>query len=203
MIYRACTLLITVMVWAWPVVAGVDVAAQDGAASAAAMSIEDLGLPDGASDATPVDIDNNSTVVVTAVTDEGASVFLYESGAFRQIGGADATGSVHATAINDNGIVSGWTEGDNGAASALIVGDENLVEMPGEVVSSRALVVNSEGILAGEATIDGGDSLASPVYWTSTTVERLPSAGDGNWGAVNDMNTIEQMAGWSAIDAAG
>jgi len=203
MIYRAFVLLIAVILAAWPLAAGMDVSAQDGAASAAAMSIDDLGLPVGASDATPVDIDNNGTIVVIGIDDEGESVFLYESGAFRHIGGEAATSSIHATAINDNGIISGWTERDDGAIGALIIGIENLVEMPGETASSRALAVNSEGILAGEATFDGSDPMASPVYWTSTTVERLPSAGAGSWGAVNDLNTIEQLAGWSAIDAEG
>jgi probable HAF family extracellular repeat protein len=166
------------------------------------MRIEDLGLPEGVTGVIPVDINDDRLVVVTGLTDQSASVFLYEGGAFRQIGGDDAR-SVQASAINGDGLVSGWIENDDGTTRALMVGEDNLVEMPGESASSRALSVNSEGILAGEAIINAGDAAASPVYWTDTTVEQLPSSGSGSWGAVTDSNTIGQMAGWSAIDVDG
>ncbi|CAN5848123.1 hypothetical protein BH24CHL4_BH24CHL4_06440 [soil metagenome] len=198
--YRAFLLFVAAMLFAAPFAAQL---VQDSAAQGIAMSIEDLGIPNGASDAIPVDINNDGTIVVVGIIDEGASVFLHESGAFRQIGGADATGPVHASAINDNSIISGWEVQKESATKALMVGLENLVRMPGEVVSSRALGVNSEGILVGEATIEEDDPAPSPVYWTTTSVERLPSAGEGSGGAVNDINTIEQMVGWSAIDAEG
>jgi probable HAF family extracellular repeat protein len=202
MTYRALSLLGAVMLFCSSLFVDITVSAQS-SSQGTAMSIADLGLPDGVSDAIPVDINDDGTVVVVGITEQGAAVFLYEGGAFRRIGGEVADGPVHASAVNNDGIVSGWIEREDGTTGALMVGEENLVEMPGGAVSGRALAVNSEGILAGEATIDESIAAASPVYWTDTTVEPLPSAGSGEAGAVNAINTIGHMAGWSAMDAEG
>src|SRR5688572_26633430 len=133
--YRAFALMWAVLLGGVLLVMGVS--AQSGS-QGTAMRIEDLGLPEGASDAIPVDINDDGLVVVIGITEQGAAVYLYESGAFRQIGGDAAAGSVHASAINGDGIVSGWIEGGDGATRALMVGEDNLAEMPGDALSSRA-----------------------------------------------------------------
>jgi uncharacterized membrane protein len=160
----------------------------------------DIGTPEHVSDPRPIALSDSGEVLVVAGGEGGPVTLLYREGAFLSLGGEGATAT--GEAINAGGAVAGWSELERGT-TAVLIGEDNLVEMPGEYVASRAFAINSEGTLAGEAGLEPEPALAVPVWWTESSMERLPSAGSGEAGAVLDLNTIEQMVGWSALDAEG
>ncbi|MGE3798971.1 MAG: hypothetical protein AB7G88_14160, partial [Thermomicrobiales bacterium] len=159
----------------------------------ASMQIVDIGLPEGVTEPRAAGISDNGDVVINALIDDAPAVFLYRNESFERFGGDDVPAS--AATINEAGTAVGWSLGERGPA-AVQFGEDMLVTMPGDSVESRARGVNVEGTVVGEAVIEEGGP-ALPVYWTQSTVEVLPAAGDGSAGAVLDVNTIEQMVGWS------
>ena len=167
--------------------------AQEG--TVASLGAADIGLPEGVTEPRPMALNTNGEVLVAGIDQDGAPVtMIYREGSFQRIGGEDSPAS--GAAMNEAGVAVGWSV-DGDLNSAVQFGDDNLVVMPGDYVQSRALAINVEGLIAGEAIIEDGDDFSRPVYWTESTIEVLPSAGDGQAGAVLDLNTIEQMVGWS------
>ncbi len=164
----------------------------------ASMTTTDIGLPEHASDAMPVDLNTNGDVLVNAMMDELPSTILYRSGTFERIG--SETTETAGIAMNDAGAVAGWAVNDELAKAALI-GQDNIVFMPGEYHTGKASALTNEGIVVGEAIIDEEDTEPRPVYWTESTVEILPAISGDSAGSVLAVNTIQQMAGWS--DASG
>ncbi|MBX3070889.1 MAG: hypothetical protein KF883_10360 [Thermomicrobiales bacterium] len=165
----------------------------------ASMQITDVGAPDGASDIQPMAMNANGDVLVNALVDDSPTTFVFRGGAFEPIGGDD--NATWGSSINDTGTVAGAASSDDGPEKGALLNDESVVIMPGDYSSGRARAVTLEGVVAGEAFIEEGDSETRPVYWTESSIEPLPAIGGDGAGSVFDLNTIQQMVGWS--DAGG
>jgi probable HAF family extracellular repeat protein len=171
-----------------------------GAQQAPAYTVTDIGMPENAIDVRPVALTSDGAILLNATVDDRATVFVYEGDEFAPYG--DPEQEIWAIAMDVVGGIAGWIGLDGERTRAVLIEREHIVEMPGDMASSRALGINGEGMTVGEAAFNDADgSTMSPVYWTDTGVERLPSIGDGSAGSARDINTIGQIAGWSAMDA--
>lgn len=169
----------------------------------AAYSAVDLGSPEGFESITPIALNNNGVVVMSATNADETAIFLVENGRFSRI---SAEGEIpYATSINDANQVGGWVAGANDGTSAttdvpILFTMDGQVEMPGDRIDGRVHSVASDGRAVGEAAVDEAHAARRAVIWDNQEVSELKGTPDDGASSANDMNSLGQMVGWIGAD---
>ncbi len=172
----------------------------------AAYSAVVLGSPEGFDSVVPVALNNNGAAVVMATSTDETSLFIYEDGAFSQIGASDE--KAFASSINDKNQVSGWVSGTSDGSGPsteipVLLTTNGQVEMPGDRLEGRVYAVASDGRAVGEAAVNKGKAARRAVIWDNQEVAELKGTSADGASSAHDINGLGQIVGWIGSDDGG
>lgn len=171
----------------------------------AVFTAVDIGLPEGYEEVVAVDVNNSGLVVVNGRKEERWHTFVYREGVFIELG--DPKAENYATAINEDGLVAGWSIGGEvainpGLKRAVLLGEEISVPALSTGYESSAGGIGSQGFVVGQAIFAAGGPVQATV-WTPETVNALDGLIPGESSAAVDMNSDRQIGGWATTAPGG
>lgn len=138
---------------------------------------------------TPVDLNKSGDIAGTRWTGSRSVGYLYSNGVMTQYAPAETWLSGGVNAVNDRGVVAGWTTLDWGVRHAFIGKDGAMTDLGtfgGNV--SNALAINNRGVVVGTAADATGQAKAF-VY--DGTMQPVCGLGYGSEpAAINDRGAI-------------
>jgi probable HAF family extracellular repeat protein len=158
-------------------------------------TLTDLGVLPGGNDSVAVGINNSGQVVGRSSSSDGDRAVFWEAGTIASLGILPgASGRSEATAINDAGQITGWSDTATGASHAFLFQSGNMTDLGtfpnGFTNQSVGADINKFGVVTGFAASDAYHS----VYWqggvmTQITIPHAFGAGDQAT-AINDEGVI-------------
>jgi len=104
-------------------------------------------------------------------------------------------------AINENGDVVGWSNGQAGTRAFVFTDANGMVALPGLPAKPRTVArdINEAGVIVGSANA-GGTDLGHAVLWSGGSVQDLGTLGTGFFSEAWGLNNLGQVVGWSYTD---
>jgi probable HAF family extracellular repeat protein len=120
----------------------------------------------------------------------------------QDLGALPGDSSSIAWAINANGDVVGWSNGQEGTRAFLYT-SAGMVALPGLPDRPRTVArdINDAGVIVGSANA-GGTDLGHAVLWSGGSVQDLGTLGTGSFSEAWGVNNAGQVVGWSYVEGA-